>query len=309
VTKKRSLARLLRRVGLLAAVGFGVYAVLTQWSEIGTALHREGVLAPILSFIAAVAGLACGAFAWRVLLADLGVPLSIRVTARVFFLGQLGKYLPGGVWQIAAQMELGREHGAGRKQVGTVAVLAMAVSLVTGLLVAVICLPLTSSRALHRAGWLLLLLPLGIALLHPRVLGYGINRALRLVRREPLDRLPSRRGVLGAAAWSLGTWVCYGAHLYVLARPLAESGHRLPLLALGGYSLAWTVGFLVVVAPAGAGAREAVLVAALAPAMSAAAATAIAVISRLVMTGADFGYAALAGLGSRRRSRAVSSRA
>ena len=309
MTPRRSLARTLRAVGLLAALGFGGYALVSQWSKIGSALDRVGIATPLLSWLAAMAGLAVGALAWRALLADLGVPMGLRTTARVFFIGQLGKYLPGGLWPVLAQMELGHDEGAGRRQVGTAAVLLMAVNVVTGLLIAVLCLPLTSSHALHRVGWLLVFLPVGVAALHPRVLGAVIGRALRLLRREPLDRLPTGRGLLVASGWMVITWAFYGLHLYLLARPLAASGHRLPLLVTGGFALAWSVGFLVVIAPAGAGAREAVLVASLAPAMPAAAATTVAVLSRLAMTMADFALAGLAGLGARRRSRAVSSRA
>jgi hypothetical protein len=31
-------------------------------------------------------------------------------TARILFLGQLGKYLPGSVWPVLAQMELGKTY-------------------------------------------------------------------------------------------------------------------------------------------------------------------------------------------------------
>jgi uncharacterized membrane protein YbhN (UPF0104 family) len=291
---RRRLSSSFRLLGLLAALGFGAYAIASQAGKIGPALHRVGVVAPVLSFVIAVVGLAASALSWRALLADLGVPLPLPVATRVFFVGQLGKYLPGGFWPVVAQMELGRDAGAGRRQVGTAAFLVMAVNVLTGLLVAVLCLPLASASALHRAGWLLVLLPVGLVAFHPRVIGGLINRGLRVLRREPLERLPTARGLLVGAGWSLVMWACYGAHMYVLARPVAEAGHRLPLLAAGAYSLAWSVGFLLVIAPAGAGAREAVLVGALSPAMPVAAATTVALISRLAMTVADFGYAGAA---------------
>jgi uncharacterized membrane protein YbhN (UPF0104 family) len=98
-------------------------------------------------------------------------------------------------------------------------------------------------------------------------------------------------------------WVSYGVHLTLLAHPLASAGHRLPLLATGAYALAWVVGFVVVIAPAGVGAREGMLVVALAPAMSASAATAVALVSRLVMTAGDFAWAAVAAAAGRRAIR------
>ncbi len=45
--------------------------------------------------------------AWRRVLADLGSPLHLAPAGGVFFVGQLGKYLPGSVWSIVAQAEMG----------------------------------------------------------------------------------------------------------------------------------------------------------------------------------------------------------
>jgi uncharacterized membrane protein YbhN (UPF0104 family) len=140
----------------------------------------------------------------------------------------------------------------------------------------------------------LVVLPLGLVLLHPRVLGALVNAVLRLLRRERLEQPLRWRGVLVATTWSLIMWLCYGVHLALLARPVASSGHHVFVLATGAYALAWVVGFLIVVAPAGVGVREGMLVVALAPAMSASAATALALVSRLVMTAGDFVWAAVA---------------
>jgi uncharacterized membrane protein YbhN (UPF0104 family) len=83
-------------------------------------------------------------------------------------------------------------------------------------------------------------------------------------------------------------WAAYGVHVLVLLLPQHTHGSAsLPLLAVGAYALAWTVGFLFLLAPAGAGLREVVLVLALAPALHGPAATAVAVVSRGVMTLGD----------------------
>ncbi|NAZ85625.1 hypothetical protein GTR00_05830 [Kineococcus sp. T90] len=62
---------------------------------------------------------------------------------------------------------------------------------------------------------------------------------------------------------------------------------RLLALALGGYALAWVVGFLVVLAPAGAGARELVLAAVVALAVGGGGAAVVVLGSRVLLTLAD----------------------
>jgi hypothetical protein len=76
-------------------------------------------------------------------------------------------------------------------------------------------------------------------------------------------------------------------------------GPRLLLLSTGAFAGAWSVGFLLVIAPAGAGAREAALILLLGPAMSSAQATVVAVVSRLLMTVGDLAWGGVAALAGR----------
>jgi hypothetical protein len=292
-----------RTAALIVAVSLGAYAVVARWGDIHGSLTRVGVVGPVLAFVAVLAGLAASAMSWRALLVEFGERLPWRDSMRVFFLGQLGKYLPGGVWPVLAQMELGQAAGARGRRVGAAAVVVLGVNVTTGLLVAVVCLPFSSAHALHHYAWVLALLPLGLALLYPRLLGRVVDRLLRLAGRDGLDQPLRWRAVLVATFWSLIMWVLYGVQIALLAHPLAESGHRLLLLAIGSYALAWVVGFVIVIAPAGVGAREGMLVVALAPALTASAATAVALVSRLVMTAADFAWALIAGVARRRAVR------
>jgi uncharacterized membrane protein YbhN (UPF0104 family) len=84
---------------------------------------------------------------------------------------------------------------------------------------------------------------------------------------------------------------------------------RTVALSIGGYCLAWAVGFLVVVAPAGAGAREAALAAALSPVLDGAELVVLVLASRVLLTVADLALAGVgAALGTRRPPGAVSDR-
>jgi uncharacterized membrane protein YbhN (UPF0104 family) len=87
--------------------------------------------------------------------------------------------------------------------------------------------------------------------------------------------------------WSIVMWLLYGLHTWLLADGLGGHGGRLLLLAIGSYALSWVAGFLVVIAPAGLGVREAALVLGLRSVLPASAALAVSVLSRLLMTLAD----------------------
>jgi glycosyltransferase 2 family protein len=277
------------RVAFLVLVVLAVViAVRSDWDKLRDALTRTGWGAAAGSLAAVLAGLFASAMVWRALLTDLGAPLPLRTALHVFFLGQLGKYLPGSVFAVAAQMELGRDQGVSRNRVGTASLLFMGVLTATGILVASVALPLVSPDALRHYFWVLAVLPVGLVCLAPPVLTRLVATMLRLLRRDPLDRPLSWSGVGTAVGWALAMWIAYGVHLLLLVLPQHRTGDAdLPLLALGGYALAWTVGFLVLLVPAGAVIREAVLVVSFAPVLDRPAGLAVAAVSRGVMTLGD----------------------
>jgi hypothetical protein len=280
------------RGGLAAlAVAFGVYGLVNQHAEAGAALDRLAWFAVLGAVGAAAAGLGCMMLAWRSLLADLGSPLTPRVAARVMFIGQLGKYVPGAVWAVAAQVELARDHGVPRRRTASATVVAMAVTLAAGLITAAVALPLTSAHAARQYWWVLGFAPLLLIALYPPLLGAALDRVLRLARRPPLERRVSVAGLARCFGWSILGWAFYSLHAWLLVSDVTGRGiHVLPLAA-GAYALAWSAGFVIVFFPGGLGPRELALIAALAPVMPRGSALLVAVVSRLVMTVADLGWA------------------
>jgi uncharacterized membrane protein YbhN (UPF0104 family) len=292
---QRSRSRTALRVAFLAVALLLIGLWINDRSaQLGAAFQRTGVTAIALSTLAALAGLLASSFCWRSLLAALGSPMPLRLSLHVFFVGQIGKYLPGNVFAVAAQAELARDHGVPRSRIVTAGLVFLGVLTATGLLVAAAVLPFASPDVLRSYGWVLLGLPIGVVVLAPPVLDRLVRFALRTLRRPLPDRPLDGRQVLAAVGWALVMWGCYGLHLMplVLAQP-HDSGRHLLLVSTGGYALAWTAGFLFVVAPAGAGVREAILVLALAGIARQPEATAVALLSRGVQTLGDVVWAAV----------------
>jgi glycosyltransferase 2 family protein len=300
VTKRLFGSRLVRWGFVAVAVGLGGYAVAGQWTGIRRALAQIGPLPVAGSMLAVLLGLLATMCAWRRLLAGLGSPLPTPPAARILFLGQLGKYLPGSVWPILAQMELGRAHRIPRHHSASASVLTMLLSLLTGLITALVMLPFTGASSYL---WAFAAAPVLLACLHPRVLNPLMGRLLRLARQPPLDQPLSGRTLAVALGWSFAAWVCNGVQIWLLAVRLGAPADSSLLLATGGYAFAWSVGFLVVFAPAGVGVREVLLVATLSPAVGTGAATAVALVSRALTTAGDLVTAAVAG-GYQRRPQA-----
>lgn len=296
-----SVTRVRRFVGpvvLLLAVLALVLTLRSQGEDASAALRRTDPLAVAGAFAAVLAGLAASLQVWRRLLADLGSPLTQRQAGHVFFVGQLGKYVPGTVFAMAAQMQVGKAYAVPRARVAASWLLFMLVLVATGLLCGVAGLPLGNPDVLDDYGFVLLALPVGLVCLTPPVLNRGLGWLLRRTGREPLERPLTWAGIGAASGWALLMWALYAVHLVLLVEPQdPEPGHRLPLLALGAFALAWAAGPFFVLAPAGAGVREAVIVLALLPVLDTPRATAVAVISRVLMALGDALWGLLGWLG------------
>ncbi|GAB6900998.1 hypothetical protein JCM9957A_40880 [Kineosporia succinea] len=317
---------LMARVGALAGraselsrarwfrVGFGVllvalavWAVLSRREEVADAV---GQLSPgwlALAVVATMVNVGLAGMVWLTILSSLGSPLPLQVAARIFFVGQLGKYLPGSVWPVVVQAELGRDYHVPRRRTATATVVSMLLSVLSALLVVLIAVPFAPEALPDGFGWaVLLVVPLAVVL-HPAVMGRLVDRALRIVTREGLPERTSGRGTLIATLWAMGSWAGAGLQVWALSIPLgADANVSTALLLIGGYALAWAVGFVVVLAPAGAGAREVALAAVLSTVLDDHGKVVVVVlISRVLFTGVDLIAAGLGILAARRHGSRV----
>lgn len=281
---------------VVIAVGWGVAR---NWGAISADLRRVNVLTVLEATALAGVGTWLTMLGWRVLLADLGSPLHLAPAGGVFFVGQLGKYLPGSVWTVLAQADMAAHLKVPRRRTAVVGIVAIALSVLTGLLVGLPAIPLLLRTAESGAGSvrmaLLVAVPALALLCWPPLLNRLVAAGLNLLRREPLEHSLSSRAVLRTVALYVGAWLLFGAHTLVLARGVADpaqSGPQVTLAALTGYALAGSFGMLTVILPAGLGARDGILTLVLAAAVPTSAAAAVALLSRFVVTVVDVAAAA-----------------
>jgi hypothetical protein len=278
-------SRWLKLAVVVIAVGIGAYEIAKEWHEVNHALGQIGFVSCLWALLALLVMQYATLREWQSLLAGLGSPLRTTTAGRIFFVGQLGKYIPGSLWPVLTQMELGARANVPRTRSASASILTMIVSLATGLLVAAATLPFAHYSAGY--DWVFILVPVILVCLYPRVLNPLLNRLFKVIKRPGLDQ-PVTLGMLSRAlGWSILAWIANGAQIWVLAEKLGAPAGRTILIALGGYAFAWCVGFVIVFAPAGAGARDALLVLALGPLVGHQAAIAVALVSRAVNTISD----------------------
>lgn len=284
---------------VLLALGCAWWGFRGRWAEVAGALASTGPWRPLVAVACTTVGLALTAVLWRLLLRWAGSEVAPRDAAAVFLVGQLGKYVPGSVWSVAAQAQLGRRHGVPARSAVAASSVFLVVHTATGLVLGglVLLVPGVLTGPVPVPSPLLVLaVVVGALALAPAVL------------RRMADRLAGHGTRLGARELATagvlmaGTWTAYGVGLLVLVPGPAEAAVG-PAAATAAFALAHAAGVLVVLAPAGLGAREGVLVALLAPALGVPGAAAVALLSRVAHALADFAVAGLATAWARRGRR------
>ena len=279
----RAWVRVAGRVVALAAVALCVWALVEQWDEVGPALRAADLrLAALAAALAAAASVLLALTWWRTL-AAFGVRRRFPDVAAWYFGGEIGKYLPGGVWSVLGRGELSHRDGVDRRTSWAATVVGLGATVVGGGWCCALLGPLAAATGGPSwAAWLALGAPVGVVLLHPRVVGAGL-RALHVVVRGDRLAAPAWRRMVVVALVALGSWVLVALAAVVVTDAL---GYDRSAPAVGVASVAaWTVGLLAVPVPAGAGVRE--LVFAALSGLGAGAGVAVAALSRLLYVAVD----------------------
>lgn len=279
----------------IVAFALSAWALVSQWTEVLSGLGRIGVGRTILSAPGMLVGLVFGMLSWRTLMRAMGSQLPVVDAGSMYFLGQIGKYVPGSLWPLAAQMELGKHYSIPRGRSMTSILLALCVSLTSGVAVVLCALPLLDTGTAQQSIWLVAVLPVLLAVLYPPLLWRVLQRVPRLGPSLELGPTPRVRDIAQASLLSILGWLAYGVHVWVLTTGFGPEyvGWKDVLISASAYALAWVAGLLFFVLPAGAGARDLSLVVALSVVLPSHDGVAVAVLSRAVSVVCDV---ALAGL-------------
>jgi uncharacterized membrane protein YbhN (UPF0104 family) len=196
---------------------------------------------------------------WRKILIGWNAFVPFGAAARIWFASNLGKYLPGKIWSIAAMTVMVRQYNVSPIAATGSSVIIQLVTIATGIGVALI----TGTKAVDQPA---VAIGLGVILigslaLLPVVLPRLGTIAASLTGKEiTIVPLPAS-SIWLAIARSLVSWIAYGIafRMFVVAILGSASGATFSYIAV--YAASYIIGFLALFAPGGVVVRESALVA------------------------------------------------
>ncbi|MGV3707261.1 MAG: lysylphosphatidylglycerol synthase domain-containing protein [Gemmatimonas sp.] len=266
---RRIVWRALQAVFLVIALAFTARQVATNWDSVraSAATVDPNWMLIVLASVIVFATYAALIQSWRMLLAGEGSVLRFGTAARIWFIANLGRYIPGKVWSIAALNVMAAREGVAGTAAAGAAILGTLINIGAGFgVIALSSSRLTDSlnpgfRTASVVGSLIFALGvLGLPWILPPVATW---LAARLGRTVPPVKLPAFN-LFGSVSINILSWFCYGLAFMVFARGIMPGVHGSIAEFTGVWTASYTFGYLAFFAPGGLIFREAAMIAAMA---------------------------------------------
>ncbi len=206
---------------------------------------------------AALSGHAVYVLGWQRLLRGLGVRASYVELARLFLVSNLGRYLPGGkAWQMAIIASMATDAGLPPARLAASSLGQGMVGMGVGLLVLVVA----GGSSLDVSPLWFVLSTAGLVAL---VLAPAVVRALPTLAAGIETRLPGITSVTARTMWTLiwtaaASWLFWGVAFYALGQAVLATGPSV-ITSVTAWTASFLAGLVLIIAPAGLGAREGVM--------------------------------------------------
>ena len=257
---RRILATTGKLTAALLIAYFVVRTVLTNWGQIRSYGWDFDPAFMGLSFGAFIATYLFLAWTWGRVLRYTGYPVPYRDAFEIYFIGNLGHYIPGKIWTVAGVAWLAERRGIPPVVAGAAAVFAQAYSIISSLAFFPLFLILNNVEPTWmNPEWMIpaILLFVGF-FIFPANMERALNFALGLLKRERVSLGLTLGKALRLTGLYFVSWVLFGIAFWLFV--IAVTGNRgiSPVLLTGAYATAYVVGYLAFFVPNGLGVREGV---------------------------------------------------
>lgn len=259
--RRHPVLRIVQACVAVAALAFLILYLARSWSSVQAYDWRLRPAWLAASGLVLFVSYIMSGATWWLILRGCGLrPARLR-TAATWGTSLLARYIPGTVFMFLGRYWMSVNQGLEAERVTAAMVYEQAVGVAGALVATALLFPFWHYERGVTA-WSLLIVPVLVALMHPRAFAPLANLALRLVHRQPLARVLSFRAVLGILSWMVAYWFVAGLGCYCLAAAVTDvTAAALPVLTVA-FALGYVAGMVAFFVPSGIGVREGVVAAA-----------------------------------------------
>jgi len=283
---KPLLARLSSVLGIVigvAGVAFVARTLISKWDEVSDAFSQVDAINLVLSLLLGLAAMTSIGWIWVTMIVARSHNVRHRNAMAWYFTGQLGKYVPGGIWPIVGRAELAVRNGIPRLD----AYASTGLSLVTTYSAAVVTIGIGAAATTgHRLIAVLIAISLVLAFAafsQPSLRTAIIRVATRISPSASSLTDPKRLARLTVV--HIPAWILMSLSTSVTATAFGAKISIADMLFITTTS--WLAGFVVVGVPGGIGVREAVFTSLAGGIIGTPMAVSLALMSRVVFIAVD----------------------
>jgi uncharacterized membrane protein YbhN (UPF0104 family) len=299
------LARISSVLGIaigIAGVAFVTRTLISKWDEVSDAFSQVDAINLVLSLLLGLAAMTSIGWIWVTMIVARSHNVRHRNAMAWYFTGQLGKYVPGGIWPIVGRAELAVRNGIPRLD----AYASTGLSLVTTYAAAVVTIGIGAATTTgHRLIAALIAIGLIVAYAafsQPSLRAVIIRVATRVSSSASSLTDPKRLARLTVV--HIPAWILMSLSTSVTATAFGAKISIADMLFITTTS--WLAGFVVVGVPGGIGVREAVFTSLAGGIIGTPMAVSLALMSRVVFIAVDLTGALVSSIISRMNKSAES---
>jgi len=267
---RQTLAWIIKTALVTVVLYFLYLQVDSHWSEIVAFDWKIYDYRKLIeSILLGLAGLFVLSYTWRYIIGGFGHKLSSADAFRISYLSQLGRYVPGKIWQLFGILYLARQKGISPEKATASFVVSQLFLIPSSLLIFVIAaqldpnilsaqVALVGPKTMYLLTGIMVAVSVALVVRPNSFLMIG-NVVLRKLGREEVRFVIDKKVALGVFLGYCFGWILFGAAFWRFIGSILPSSDLGFLSAAGIYNGSYQIGYLALFAPGGFGPRELVM--------------------------------------------------
>lgn len=228
---------------------------------------------------------------WKIIIRSLGKEVGFAQSFKIAYLANLGRYIPGKIWQMFGMIYLAKKEGVSEEEAVASFGMSQIFAIPSGLLSGIVFLALYpgvkdyyDNVPFLTTGMIIIGVSIFIVSLvvvfFPKPLERLANRLFAVIKRKPISLRMNKSLAAAIYGGYFLAWSLYGFSFWLFVKGITVQETMILPMA-GIFIIAYQIGYLMLFAPGGVGPREAMMELMLAPFFGAGVSTAIALAARL----------------------------